>query len=487
MSTGRFMPDAARGTPLVEMRDISIAFGGIKAVDHASIDLYPGEVSGLLGHNGAGKSTLIKRAYEFFKLRHVARSIDFDPRRHPPELFLSNNESWTSAFMTFLGGLRMTDPPNQALGSGWVPAGTFKPSRGLIAMIVNEHMDGGTNIGDSTVTANNINSDVALTANYVASANPNIKILRRVVPAQLDADLTGTINTIAHEFGHSFNLGDEYEEFPGDQPEGFDGHDNVASLKSIADDPNFAVSHSRKIDPAKLKWAVLPRIKLSARLTAAAQVNNGKLEVTIDRREAGAWAAARTAGNEVHLRRIAIEPDGKQLPLSTADADHRIGLTIDSVDAATGKIVLSSAGPLAPPPNFPEGSSLFIPHRLQGGAVRSVIEQKVRAVLDSSKDPLNKDTDAAKVNKNPDYPRDIDDFKPPCQSARLVGLFEGGGRWTGLVYRPSGTCKMRSSGGSDENGEYCHVCKWLIINRVDPGSSTSCWTRATIPKAKKNG
>ncbi|HTV69479.1 MAG TPA: ATP-binding cassette domain-containing protein [Rhizobiaceae bacterium] len=47
-------------TPLVELRDISIAFGGIKAVDHASVDLYPGEVVGLLGHNGAGKSTLIK-------------------------------------------------------------------------------------------------------------------------------------------------------------------------------------------------------------------------------------------------------------------------------------------------------------------------------------------------------------------------------------------------------------------------------------------
>lgn len=46
--------------PLVELENISIAFGGIKAVDRASIDLYPGEVVGLLGHNGAGKSTLIK-------------------------------------------------------------------------------------------------------------------------------------------------------------------------------------------------------------------------------------------------------------------------------------------------------------------------------------------------------------------------------------------------------------------------------------------
>ena len=47
-------------TPLLEMRNISIHFGGIKAVDDVSIDLMPGEVVGLLGHNGAGKSTLIK-------------------------------------------------------------------------------------------------------------------------------------------------------------------------------------------------------------------------------------------------------------------------------------------------------------------------------------------------------------------------------------------------------------------------------------------
>ena len=47
-------------TPLVEMRNISLAFGGVKAVDDVSVDLHAGEVVGLLGHNGAGKSTLIK-------------------------------------------------------------------------------------------------------------------------------------------------------------------------------------------------------------------------------------------------------------------------------------------------------------------------------------------------------------------------------------------------------------------------------------------
>src|SRR5690606_9032221 len=50
----------ASSTPLVEMKNISIAFGGIHAVDNASVDLHAGEVVALLGHNGAGKSTLIK-------------------------------------------------------------------------------------------------------------------------------------------------------------------------------------------------------------------------------------------------------------------------------------------------------------------------------------------------------------------------------------------------------------------------------------------
>ncbi len=47
-------------TPLVEMRNIEKRFGGVHAVDNVSVDLYPGEVVGVLGHNGAGKSCLMK-------------------------------------------------------------------------------------------------------------------------------------------------------------------------------------------------------------------------------------------------------------------------------------------------------------------------------------------------------------------------------------------------------------------------------------------
>jgi D-xylose transport system ATP-binding protein len=50
----------AERTPLVEMKDINVAFGGVHAVREVNIDLYPAEVIGLVGGNGAGKSTLMR-------------------------------------------------------------------------------------------------------------------------------------------------------------------------------------------------------------------------------------------------------------------------------------------------------------------------------------------------------------------------------------------------------------------------------------------
>lgn len=53
------MPTAETRTPLLSIRHLSKAFGPVQAVNDVNLDIFAGEVVGLVGDNAAGKSTFL--------------------------------------------------------------------------------------------------------------------------------------------------------------------------------------------------------------------------------------------------------------------------------------------------------------------------------------------------------------------------------------------------------------------------------------------
>jgi galactofuranose transport system ATP-binding protein len=69
-------PDGATDNPVVVMRNVTIDFPGVKALDGVDFRLLPGEIHALMGENGAGKSTLIKALTGVYDIDSGSIAVD---------------------------------------------------------------------------------------------------------------------------------------------------------------------------------------------------------------------------------------------------------------------------------------------------------------------------------------------------------------------------------------------------------------------------
>ncbi|MGW4382489.1 hypothetical protein [Kitasatospora sp. NPDC004531] len=405
----------------------------------------------------------VAQLYEFYTNRPT-RNLTLDPRRHPPELYMNASElNVATTLLRFVRSLKVTGS-TAAVGAVWQPDDQhFQPSRGLIALIANDDMDGGTNFNVRTVTASTVSNIQGLP--YVYANATDKRELRRDPPDDTQVNFDDLVQTVAHEFGHSFNLLDEYEEIRGDggpaeeRPNDMPG-DNVTRLGFVRAHP----VPDRRIDPAKIKWLQLPRIGTAAVLLAdSVNVTTPVpgIKLTIGARNIAEWQQARTDFSEVRLRDFGILPGGQQLPLATDPAHYLEGLTVGQVLPGEGAIILTRAGS-APFPLFKKGAIAFVPVKDKQHQPLLVVEPEVLNFLKANGNPLNVNPEHDDTNDKEDNPVDIPDFSPPCKSARTIGVFEGAATFAGAHYRPTGRCKMRLE------ADFCHVCAWLIVNRVDP-------------------
>jgi branched-chain amino acid transport system ATP-binding protein len=56
----------ARGDVLLDVREVSLAFGGVKAITNISFDIRKGEIRAIIGPNGAGKTSMLNVINGFY-------------------------------------------------------------------------------------------------------------------------------------------------------------------------------------------------------------------------------------------------------------------------------------------------------------------------------------------------------------------------------------------------------------------------------------
>lgn len=542
-----------------------------------------------------------RRIHTWFIPLVPAQNFDLDWRRYAPELryvqLLDGPQPIPRA--PSLGNLVLdhiktldihpSKPPNDPglqLGSLWQrefainSTATRREVRsvGLVCIVVNDVHKGGSNLNGRTFAAISLADKLKILAVPHQSAPAGTRQIDRDIdndlpknphPAQPDFSekikLSKPVDFLAHEFGHSFALGDEYEgERNGTSASSeVEFSDNLTFIDTISVVP--PVANARQIDPQKVKWLKLHRmLKSDAIVTAAQKLSNTQLEVTLDASRGSRW----TTSEQVFLRKYKGDIDARRRQLPIVVADDVLELTINAIDPTTGVITLDLKNPGASLPatiDFRPGSVLFTTKRYRtdptvGPAVRlddkhlkvtlapaavarwhisekaflhsttssDILELFVeedpnktdnsitlrnlrfdldlpasldafpagslftenrkfkddgekfvveRAVIDhmtNTSEPLSNNFvnsppgNCGEVEKGTNDPPDIDGIKRPCKKYRLIGVYEGGGGVVCNVYRPAGGCKMRAAEGEDKEGEFCFVCKYLIVNRVDP-------------------
>jgi branched-chain amino acid transport system ATP-binding protein len=58
--------ELAAGSPMLEVKNISLSFGGVKAITDVSFDVRKGEVRAIIGPNGAGKTSMLNCINGFY-------------------------------------------------------------------------------------------------------------------------------------------------------------------------------------------------------------------------------------------------------------------------------------------------------------------------------------------------------------------------------------------------------------------------------------
>ncbi|HLG38690.1 MAG TPA: M64 family metallopeptidase, partial [Chitinophagaceae bacterium] len=497
---------------------------------------------------------------------NVGNNVSFQPtldhRRWAPEVYIQQNTAgalWVNYLirnhiMKFKDNKPGSNEPEVGKVWGGRPVTALDGSKrevssfGLVCFLINSRGSGraankvGFFIGLFTGIGNVFSKDLI----RITTDGSGAKTIQFKSGFPIEKNHEELATVTAHEYGHSFGLGDEYEDFAGNGTRtSFTRYDNLTHLENIKSDAGDNPSTSpARIDPAKIKWKALPRVTKAIPIVetgAITDANTVKVKVHSDHLDY--FKDLKTKGDTVYLRRLITylfsQPNKKILrsnaqrsiekdiytklivsenPVALAGEKTIIVTLARTSDSQPSSLLVTLPSPGPPDTTdedvkgdrdtiddnlVPAGSFIYVPKKNDDGDVLSVMEKEVFSYMANTPysggdklgraltENFNNET-AQKTDQPPDsehmtdHPPDIPNFKPPCsKDYTLVGAYEGGGRYTGQVYRPTGACKMRNSSGKDREGEFCFVCKYIIVARVNPAKLALLDKQFPEPKQRK--
>jgi hypothetical protein len=222
------------------------------------------------------------------------------------------------------------------------------------------------------------------------------------------------------------------------------------------------------------------RFRADALVKDAQRLSDTEMKITLDAGKVSRWT------------------NGERVFLHSGSSDEVLELFISAVPSQTDNTItlrtINFANTLpADLFRFRTGSLLSDNHDYKDNAEKLVGERAVIDHMKNTHNPLSTNFESSAANgcrpvlgndaTDVDKPPRIGGMKQLCKDYRLVGLYEGGDSHSCRVFRPTGGCKMRNQFQEGDEGEFCFVCKYLIVNRID--ASLHEKLDAEYPKPKK--
>jgi hypothetical protein len=279
-------------------------------------------------------------------------------------------------------------------------------------------------------------------------------------------------SVVAHECGHAFGLGDEY----GDLRLGVFLPPKAIEPPNLQQEAaiSFPPGASRVFDADKIRW-LWPRI-IKAGVLAGPPDDQGNPQANklLVRLRAG-HGKPFVIGDLVRIRKVPVR--------KTTASDPHARILFRVVLEGADSVMVEHATPGGTrfdvsDPDLSDPTQIFTLNctSIQPGVEQMLVADPIKAHIAASDRPLNAlpgpahqgaDCVPGGPPKAVATPTNVPPLKKsPSQLADIIGLYDGGGYRDCGVFRPTGQCKMRS--GFDKTTLFCHVCRYVIVDAVDP-------------------